>query len=390
MLQRDGDAGSAWGAVRALERLAPKADYDALRSVFDAVEMLKSNTRAIDAMAQAAMAAGRQADAASYLLKLKEAAEDGGAWGSGWIENTKRRYHRLNVQLRGEAARQVAFDSFIDDFAQRRESVEHVLPDLGDILELLSPRLAWEETWECLQQHLSEFREYRLGEDLEVATGLPVEGEHILADILFRAVETTAIGLADMVRTAAVELAHTPGGPEVLAKLVPRLWQAGGYHALEASQIAWECRDVPAVRDAVCPLLPAMSQVADYAIRRIAVILARDWEQQVTTRRSRLPAIYTLEFPPNPQVSRFAPPSGTSSISPGLYTEDSYSWTWPLEEALQLAVRATDLNLAPLRARAAQLMAQMGGTASFGPDAVARQQGNPPAEAAGQAAAGRG
>jgi hypothetical protein len=72
-------------------------------------------------------------------------------------------------------------------------------------------------------------------------------------------------------------------------------------------------------------------------------------------------------------VVRFEPPSGASLTSSGLYTEDAYDWTWPLEDALRLTVTATGLDLANLRARAAQLMSRMGGAAAFGPDAVARQ-----------------
>ncbi len=374
MLQLGGDTDSGWGAVRALERLAPRADYDALKEVFDFFGTLKTDVRAIDAMAHAAMAAGRQADAESHLVTLKEAAEDGGAWGSGWIKNSKLRYHRLNVQLRGETARQTVFRSFVNDLAQRRESIEHILPDLGDILELLSPWLPWGEAWASLQQHLSEFREHRLGEELDAPTW-PADGqEHILADILFRAVDTTASALGDMARTAAIELSRTAGGHAILAALLPRFWQAGGYHALQASQIAWECRDVPDVRDAVLPLLAEMIESEDYAVRRTAVFLAHDCGQQVGARRSELPFTYHVELPPNPYAGRFEPPTGLSSVSLGLSTEDAYSWTWPLKEALRITTRATGLNLANLRVRAAQLMNRNDGTARFGPDAVERQQ----------------
>jgi hypothetical protein len=84
--------------------------------------------------------------------------------------------------------------------------------------------------------------------------------------------------------------------------------------------------------------------------------------------------VYELELPPHPQADRFEPPSGASPTSPGLYTEDPYSWTWPLGFPLRLAADATRLALPNLRARAAQLMSKAGGTAAFDPDAVKRQQ----------------
>jgi hypothetical protein len=96
------------------------------------------------------------------------------------------------------------------------------------------------------------------------------------------------------------------------------------------------------------------------AVRRTAMSLAREWGQPPRTKRGSLPAIFQLALPPSPQADGFEPPSGTSSTSAGLYTEDPYTWTWPLEDALRLTVTATGLDLANLRARAAQLMSRRG------------------------------
>jgi hypothetical protein len=90
--------------------------------------------------------------------------------------------------------------------------------------------------------------------------------------------------------------------------------------------------------------------------------------------RGPLPAIYNLELPPNPQAERFEPPSGSSPYSSGLWTEDPLAWTWPLEDALDLTVKASDQQLVNLRARAAQLMSRMGAAKAFGPEAIERQQ----------------
>jgi hypothetical protein len=74
-------------------------------------------------------------------------------------------------------------------------------------------------------------------------------------------------------------------------------------------------------------------------------------------------------------TDRFEPPSGVSAVSPGLWTQDAYSWTWPLKEALEFTVKATGLEMQNLRSRVAQLMTQLGGSLAFGPEAVKRQQG---------------
>jgi hypothetical protein len=73
--------------------------------------------------------------------------------------------------------------------------------------------------------------------------------------------ETTAVELTTMARTAAIELAQAPNGTAVVNALITRLWRAGGYMALEASQISWECREVAAVRAGVVPILQQMADV---------------------------------------------------------------------------------------------------------------------------------
>jgi hypothetical protein len=364
----------SWGAARAFVRLAARNDYDETKNVFDHVAALENDESSVEAIANAAIAAGRSEDVTSYLAQLKQLAGERGSWGSAWTSNAKQRFHKLNVRVHGEEARRAAFDAFVDDLAQRRESVDNLFPVLAELLELLSPRPSWAEAWACLENHLSHFREYRIGEAVEAAAVTSGSNADTLADILFRAIDTTATELTHMARAASVELCEMPSGPAVVAALLPRLWRAGGHLAFEAVRIAWECRDVPAIRDAVMPWFSEMADSEDFAIRRTAISLARAWMQQASIKRGRLPAIYELELPPNPQANRFEPPSGTSLFSSGLWTDDPYAWTWPLEGVLSLTAKATGLDRANLRARAAQLMARMGGKDVFGPEAMERQQ----------------
>ncbi|MGF7207930.1 energy-coupling factor transporter ATP-binding protein EcfA2 [Skermanella aerolata] len=374
VLQQVGDNVTSWGAVRAFERIAPRSDYDAAKAVFECYGMLRVDEHCINVMIQAALAVGRKANAIFYLGCLKKLAEDNGAWGSSWNSDAKWRYHRCNVQMSGEAARLIAFDSFVNDLAKRRESAGNILPNLGDVLELLSPHPTWAQTWAHFQDHLRQFREYRLGQEIELPTGLPDADEHTLADILYRAIDTTASELTHMARTAAIELIRNPGGTAVVAVLISRLWQAGGHHALQAIQITWECRDVVTIRDSVVPFLAEMCDSDDFAVRHTAMSLAREWGQRPRIKRGALPTIYKLELPPNSQANRFQPPSGTSLTSSGLFTEDPYAWTWPLKGPLTFTAKATSLDLANIRARAASLMARKGGAVVFGPDAINRQQ----------------
>ena len=262
----------SWDAGRSFERILPRSDFVAAKKVFDAASVLQNDERSIVAMAYAAHAAGQRDDALFCLGRLKEVADKRGSWGDGWQGRGKQLYHRLNVLLNGEAASRVAFGAFVDDLANRRASVDYLLPELAEVLELISPRLSWAEAWIHVKSHLSHFRKSRIGKVFEPpVTSLDTEG-HTLADILFRAIDTTAIELTDMARAAAVELSRITAGSEVIAALLPRLWRTGGYHALQAAHIAWECRDIIAVRDAVVPWLSEMANCDDFAVRHTAML----------------------------------------------------------------------------------------------------------------------
>lgn len=369
VLERVGKDAKSWDLVPAFARLLHGTPFDAAKATFEGNEVLMRDERAIEGMAEAALSAGRPDEAIPYVVSLRQMAANKGGWGDGWTEPTKQRYHRLEVRLTGEVARLAAFDAFAEDLANRRGSADHLLPDLCDVLELLSPRPTWADTWARLEGLLRLFREHRHGVDLEPVSLTTSSDERTLGDILYRALSTASLELSKMSRTVAVELVQVTGGAAVVASVLPRLWKAGGYLALEAAQIAWECRDVAPIRESVVPLLPEMLDSDDIAIRETSTSLAHEWDQDVPRKRGGLPALYRLELPRTPYAARFEPPSGTSPTSSGLYAEDVNTWTWPLQQALETTAKASGFEMVNLRTRAAQLMERIGGTAVFGPEA---------------------
>jgi hypothetical protein len=173
---------------------------------------------------------------------------------------------------------------------------------------------------------------------------------------------------------AAGELVETVAGAKVVSSLIRRLLSAGGYCATEAAQLAWECRTVESIRDGVIDILDSMHDSDDLAVRNTAEALGREWGAPLGEKERSLPATYSLTLPAaDERVDRFEPPSGLSGTSPGLYSEDIDTWTWPLRDAITLAARVSGLPLANIRARVFQLMRQIGGTGEFGPDASTRQ-----------------
>jgi energy-coupling factor transporter ATP-binding protein EcfA2 len=373
VLERIGKDAKSWDLVPAFARILPRIPFDTAKATFEGNELLQRDERAIEGMAEAALSAGRQDEAITYVASLKQMAMNKGGWGDGWFEPTKQRYHRLDVRLRGDVARLAAFDAFTEDLANRRGSADYLLPDLCDVFELLSPRPTWADAWASLEGLLRHFREYRHGVDLEPVSPTTLSDEHTLGGILYRAFSITSLELSKMSRTAALELMRVPGGEAVVASVLPLLWKAGGHLALEAAQIAWECRDAATIRESAVPLLPEMLDSDDIAIRRTSAFLARAWDQNASRKRGELPALYRLELPRTPHAARFDPPSGISPTSSGLYAEDVNTWTWPLREALETTAKASGLEIVNLRTRAAQLMDRLGGTGVFGPEATNRE-----------------
>jgi len=94
-------------------------------------------------------------------------------------------------------------DAFVDDLASGHESCDYILPELGSLFALISPTITWKDAWNRLAAHLSQFREYKRGREIEIRQDIPSGAEHVFADLLFRSVETTSVPLTQMATTAA-------------------------------------------------------------------------------------------------------------------------------------------------------------------------------------------
>lgn len=372
-LAKDRDTSSAFGARSAFQKVAPQANYADAKALFEREKILNESEEVLDSFARLAIAKGRPGDAARVLPELKRLATERGSWGGSFGGKAKQRYFRLLRVLGDKNASAKAFDAFVEDLANGREFVNFLLPELGRLFELISPTVPWTVAWDRLAAHLAEFREYKRSHDLGGRQDFTNRGEHILADLLYRAVETTSGPLIAMSRTAAIEIAASDGGSAVLAILLLRLLHQGGAFALEAAQIAWECRSASEVKKHLEGLIPLMAAANDIAVRRVAMDLAQEWKMSVSEKRAQLPLTYSLALPSGLSLDKFEPPSGTSSSSTGLFTEDPATWTWVLERPLHIASEATELSLANLRYRAAQLMERSGGRNAFGPEAVKKQ-----------------
>lgn len=361
--------GQRYGLPRAFLRLAPVADFDGLKALFEAAEGIAEDARCIAAMIESAERNGRAQDVEAYLTRLMRKTV-GGGW-TAWGGSSTRLYHEHRIRLEGDRAREAAFVALCDDLAAAREWPAAVLPELCDLLELTCASPDWAAVWDELEGQLREFREFDLGEMVALA---PEGGSGdeaavaVLADLLFRAAGVGASLLRGDVRRAADDLMRHPRGAEVVARLIKALVEADAALRLEGAQIAWAHRDDPTVREAVASTLPALLADPDFAVRQRAEGLAAAAGPAVASYRAPLPAGYRLLMPED-SADDFSRPFGASETSQGLWTDDPALWTWPLERALPMLERASGIPLAVLRARVGAKMREAGGRSAFGPEA---------------------
>jgi len=368
IVARLNDDFSLYGIRGAFDRLAPRTSYSQAKALFDTTHQLQNSPSSLEIMIRLAQSSGELAAAKTHLAALKSLADGHGSWG-GWLGDARLRYFRARVSIEGEPARQAAFDAFLGDIHVGTQFVDYLPHNLPEILDIVSPRPTWADAWSILAAFLSHFREYRTAQNLEPQSGISGAGEIILADLLYRAFDTGSVPLSNAARALAVELLDLPEGTAILRALLPRLFAAGGELALEAAQVAWDCRDSADMVGTLTPLLPDLCKIDDIAVRRIALSLASRWEIDIAVGTTTLPPIYSLHLPATPQAEIFDPPSGVSSSFEGLYTDNFYAWTWALKRPLYLAEKASGLPIINLRHRVGQIMIGMGGTAAFGPQA---------------------
>jgi len=366
------ETSNTYGARSAFLRVLEWTSFEAANDLFIKEPDLNSDEHVIEAMARRSWAEGMRGEAKQLLESLLRIAEEKGSWGGGWRSQAKLQYHRLARDLGIEEASE-AFEALVDDLAAGKESYEYILPDLHEIVGVVDPMIDWESAWDVLAKHLSQFREFERGIEViaPVSDGPAIEGT--VADLIRRGIGLTATSLVNLARAAAIEVSSVTHGQQVLQVLLPDLLSRGEEFAIEAAQIIWESRNSEGSRPFLQSLLPQMLEMKDIAVRSVAERLCKAWGLPSPLKHQELPAIYAVVLPSPARYASFDPPSGVSAFSAGLFAEDALTWTWILERQLRLASSASEIELANIRHRVAEIMQRMGGESKFGPEAVKSQ-----------------
>lgn len=369
---RTADGKSSWSIAGTVRRLAPIASHQELKALLDAHPNLLEEERILSIATLTAIREGASDVVADWAKRLAEKANEESSWG-GYQSGAKTRLFTVRTQLEGDKAREEAFDRFAFDLSRGREWTYSLLPDIGEVLSLIKPTLPFAEVFRLLETHLEEFREYKSGKPLALPAGAGACAEQVLTELHVRAIDVGVSALTQQARLALRETAEVAGGASIAVRTIEALWSKGGNAALEAVRIAWDCRNVDGVRDALCGKLQSWASSRDIAVQRTVDMLAQHWAVEIEPVQHELPVFYGLELPHDAAAQHFDKPLGFRDDDEGMWSDDPNRWTWTLKFPLQTLSCASPFSIETLRRRTAQLMAQNGGKDAFGPSTTKRK-----------------
>ncbi|MGX1587874.1 ATP-binding protein [Brevundimonas diminuta] len=329
-----------WDASRTFARIAPREGYEAAREFLDRFPSLLSDKRVLKTIGDLALEAGDHAAATRHRDALRALASDRDYYDRGWSGGAKLLAWQLDVRLNGEPARREAFDAFLNDLSHGWMWPSQLLQYAVDILGVISPAPTWSEAWAALEDHLTAFREYALGEPLALPSQeecADSDGADVLADLLHRALGLGPMFLAQQVRLALQDLAEATDGDVVIARLVVRLLDGPGNDSLHGAHFAWVHRDAPAVQAALEARLPALVAHTDYGVRRIG---------RAFRLYRKLPAT-----PPAGALASAASDVVSADAAPFMHA------TWPINHPLRLTAAVSGVDAGTLRQRVAGIIA---------------------------------
>lgn len=131
----------SWVITKVVRRLAPTTSFSELKALLDARPDLLDEERILSVAATLAAKEGALDAVKPWMERLE--GEDG-SWG-GYQSGAKMRLYMLRAELEGDTAREAAFRELAFDLSRGKEWTFSLLPDIGELISLTSPRLSFAE-----------------------------------------------------------------------------------------------------------------------------------------------------------------------------------------------------------------------------------------------------
>lgn len=353
---------------RAADRLASTASKQEIDDFFAARPHLERNARVMVAFAKRFLELGDRAGALGFFDKAEKAAYTG-HW-SSFLGGQKRDVQNLRIDLEGDPGREKGFDVLLTELATGQTFGPTLFLNLNEILEQITVDLPYEAFWIETEDHLKQYREYRLAAPVEPLTGI---GNHtdLLAFIVAKAFSFSCPEMLGHARAAATLIACREEGQGFFRKLIELLKQQAEGHR-EAAALMLQLRGVSHLQGVLIAAAKEAAQNDDFVVSNLStrVLLHLD-EPMEDSGPMPLPAFYRLVTSDSDQAHDFEPPPGLGSNQRPVWSDDPWTWTAFLRFPFRVLADHCDISLDLLRRRCADFMRREGGRSAFGPEAEA-------------------
>jgi hypothetical protein len=307
-------------------------------------------------------------ETARRLLREYQPKQDEQEYWGPWYGGTKLKYHRLLVALDGNTARKVAFERFVDDLSREKENIWSLIPDLPEIVEVISAQPEWHSIWNVLEEQLLHLRDYRLGTPADLAAHNEVDSEEkLLAKFYYQAFSLQIPELSRQARVALLTEGQRKAGLNIFSLVVDRLLADNNENAAEGISLLWAARHERVVAETYRERLAELASLSDFTITVTAQRLAEEWGVSLRISKRELPGLYSLVFDDERSAQVYEPPLGEQAAADGhVWINNALDWTWFLEREVGLLSEASNISEMHIRQRCAQLILQRGGVEKFG------------------------
>lgn len=366
----DADAASgdvSFEAGEAFRRLVPLADFNLALEVFDRHPKVQEDNRSRFALVECALAAGRREVAARLTNEYQTNSDRSFSW-SWMMGGGRQRYFRARLQLEGQGVHELAYGNLASSLASGDDATNSLLWDLDDIWPLLEPVPNWPGMWVSVQDQLPHTRDYALGRDVDLQEG--VSDAELIARLFRKVISLPVSELQWQAGRGALTIAGSD--PVAFGNLINSLLDGSGDSTIIGLRLLRSMTN-PALREGFSSRIGALANDQDIGVRILARKLAQNWQLEVTTERSDLPAFYGISLPPLDLTARdqtlreraFGPP----------VVSDPAAWCAPFTELIDRIAFIADVSADHIRRRVQQLVDGWGGVEVFGSAGAAELRG---------------
>lgn len=355
--------------ARAAERLVCSSSKSQLENFLSKRPNLKADAKFMAEVARRFLNLGHRSDALRFFTAAERSAYSG-HW-SRFLGGEKLAVQRVRLELYGKpAAIQAGFDILLDELSSGQTSGSSLFLNMGMVLELITDPLPSEEFWEETEQHLVQYREFRLADPVTTIDSIQSHLD-VVAFLVAKAFSFSCPEVTQHARRAAQLIAQSDLGPTFLEKFLSFLRECPD-GPREAVALVHGLRLQSHLQAVVLDEANTRAASDDFVIATLARRTLSDLGANYQQAPTSLPPFYQIATAQSDQAEDFDPAPGLLSGQRPVWSEEPWTWTSIMPRPIKLLALASDVPIETLRRRCALFMSQEGGREAFGPEVEER------------------